>query len=329
MQSDFTVIVPVYNVADYLEQCVQSIQDAVVQQDEIILVCGDSVDGSNKCAVRLQEKYSNVKVIWQTGTGASNARNCGLRHANGEYILFVDGDDFLDANVLSQLLEQIRSGQHKFDMLFTDFYRYKQKIEQTVCIRQFGKEYICGAEKIIGKMTGRECFWNIWRCIYRREFLIQNKIEFWENAYAEDLDFTIRAFLKKPLACFVPIAYYHYRLGRTGSLMNCTPSKRVMSTLTVIAYDINILKASNEIWKQKLIDVLQYEYILNIALIHELPQEQKKQALGIIKPEVLRPTCDGLVRVMSIMLRLFGVRMMAAVLSQIKRLKRWKEGRTL
>ncbi|WP_373166662.1 glycosyltransferase family 2 protein [Agathobaculum sp. Marseille-P7918] len=329
MQSDFTVIVPVYNVADYLEQCVQSIQDAVVQKDEIILVCGDSGDGSDECAARLQEKYSNVKIIRQTGTGASNARNCGLRHANGEYILFVDGDDFVDANVLSRLLDQIRSGQHKFDMLFTDFYRYKRMIEQTVSIRQFGEDYISGTEKIIGKLTGRECFWNIWRCIYRREFLVQNKIEFWENAYAEDLDFTIRAFLKKPFACFVPTAYYHYRLGRIGSLMNCTPSKRVLSTLTVIAYDINLLKASDEIWKQKLIDALQYEYILNLALIHELPHGQQKKALEIIKLEVLSPTCDGLVRAMSIMLRLFGVRITAAVLSQIKRLKRRKEGRTL
>ena len=329
MQPCFSIIIPVYNVATYLEQCVHSILKAVMPIDEIILVCGNSSDRSNELSRSLEEKYENVHVIMQNGEGPSNARNCGLKRAKGEFILFSDGDDYIDSFALHKLLSDIRSGKCDFDILITDFYRYYQRIEKAVLIQQFDKWDLSGLDQIMASLHHRECFWNIWRYIYRRAFLLQNNIWFWENAYAEDLDFTINVFTKDPMTCYVPTAYYYYRIGREGSLMNCTPVKRVISTLAVIEKDIRLLKETKASWKQKMISQLQFEYILNLALICELPKERQEQVARVVRVDILNPTYDPTVKTIEIILRVMGVRMTAYFLSILKRFKRKREGRVL
>lgn len=326
---DFSIIIPVYNVGKYIEECINSIISAIRENDEIILVCGNSSDNSNKLSMQYSEIYENIKVITQSGKGQSNARNDGLKLAKGKYVLFFDGDDFVDSVVLCKFLDEIRSEKHSSDILITDFYDYKQAIELTVLKQQLGYKPIQELENIIDMLSPRVCFWNIWRYIYRRDFLINNKILFWEDAYAEDLDFTIQVFLNQPKILFIPIAYYHYRVGREGSLMNRTPVVRVLSTLIVLAYDIDLLQKCNAKWKQKLIDALQFEYVLNLALICEMPKLEQGKALKIVRKEVLKHSSDKLVRIMYCMIKIFGVRFVASILSQIKRIKRKKEGRSL
>lgn len=329
MHTDFSIIIPVYNVSKYLEECMNSILDALKESDEIILVCGNSTDDSKELAWQYGRKYKNVKVIEPSGEGPSNARNAGLKIAEGIYILFVDGDDFVDSTVLCKFLNEIRSGKYVADILITDFYAYKQALGMKVRRRQFGEQPIQGVGNIIDALSPRVCFWNIWRYVYRRDFLLNNKIQFWEDAYAEDLDFTIRIFLSQPEILFVPIAYYHYRMGREGSLMNRTPVTRVLSTLSVLAYDIDLLQTCNANYKQKLIDALQFEYILNLALICEISKSEQRQALAIVREEVLKNSGDQFVRIMHGMIRVSGVRFVANILSQLKRIKRKKEKRSL
>lgn len=329
MQPCFSIIIPVYNVAAYLEQCVHTISAAVMPKDEIILVCGNSSDNSNALSLILEEKYENVHVIMQTGRGPSNARNCGLKQAKGQFVLFSDGDDYIDSSVLQEVLQEIRSGRYNFDILITDFYRCNQSTGKNVLVQQIGKQNLSGLNQIVNALHDRDCFWNIWRYIYRRDFLLQNNIWFWENAYAEDLDFTIKVFMKNPMACYVPIAYYYYRLGRAGSLMNRTPVTRVTSTLTVIEKDIRLLKELDASWGKKVIEQLQFEYILNLALICELPKEWRERVTGLIRVDILSPTSDPAIKIIKFMLRIIGIRMTASLLSTIKRLKRKSEGRIL
>ena len=326
---DFSIIIPVYNVDKYIEECINSIISAIRENDEIILVCGNSSDNSNKLAIHYSKIYPNIKVIEQSGVGPSNARNDGLEISKGKYVLFLDGDDFVNSEVLCKLLDRIRDKKYISDIFITDFYEYKQAMDCIMLKQQFGYQQIQGLENIVNMLSPRVCFWNIWRYIYRRDFLINNKILFWEDAYAEDLDFTIQVFLNQPKILFIPIAYYHYRVGREGSLMNRTPVVRVLSTLTVLAYDIDLLQKCNAKWKEKLIDSLQFEYVLNLALICEMPKLEQRKALKIVRKEVLRHSSDKIVRIMYCMIKIFGVRFVASILSQIKRIKRKKEGRSL
>ena len=98
-----SIIVPVYNVAQYLERCIRSILGQSYPQIEIILVDDGSTDGSGEICDRWQKKYQEIVVIHQKNNGVSSARNAGLRRATGMYVGFVDPDDYIDENMYRSL----------------------------------------------------------------------------------------------------------------------------------------------------------------------------------------------------------------------------------
>ena len=102
-----TVIIPAYNVENLLEKCVESVamQDYPKDLLEIIVVDDGSTDGTLLVAEKLAKKYSNVKVIHKENGGSSSARNVGIEAATGEYLGFVDSDDFVDKHMYSTLIE--------------------------------------------------------------------------------------------------------------------------------------------------------------------------------------------------------------------------------
>ena len=102
-----SVIVPVYNIMEYLPRCVQSIRSQTYERLEIILVDDGSTDGTGALCDRLAERDSRIKVFHKENGGSSSARNLGLEKAGGEYIGFVDSDDYIDATMYEALLESI------------------------------------------------------------------------------------------------------------------------------------------------------------------------------------------------------------------------------
>lgn len=101
----FSVIVPVYNVQQYLEQCIESVLRQSYTNYEIILVDDGSTDGSTEICDRYVTNYPFVKVIHQENGGISAARNTGLDCATGKYVLFLDSDDFISSNALQSFYE--------------------------------------------------------------------------------------------------------------------------------------------------------------------------------------------------------------------------------
>ena len=101
-----SVIVPVYNVESYLEKCIDSIIHQTYKNLEIILVDDGSTDNSGKICDVYKEKDSRIKVIHKQNRGLSSARNCGLEIAKGEYIGFVDGDDYIAEDMYALLKDR-------------------------------------------------------------------------------------------------------------------------------------------------------------------------------------------------------------------------------
>ena len=103
-----SIIVPVYQVEEYLETCIKSMLDCNGFSYEIILVLKSSCDRSEAIAKKLKEEHRDIiRIIGQDKEGLSNARNVGLRCAKGKYVVFLDSDDYIDANVFSELLIQL------------------------------------------------------------------------------------------------------------------------------------------------------------------------------------------------------------------------------
>ena len=143
-----SVIVPVYNVEDYLEKCLTSIVEQNFQDYEIIIVNDGTTDNSEKIIENFIEKYSE-KIIYikQENKGLGGARNTGICHAKGEYLMFVDSDDYIAPNMLQVAYDKILS--ERADLLIFDFYLVSESYEVLNC-KYSGMEF---ATEMIGRAS--------------------------------------------------------------------------------------------------------------------------------------------------------------------------------
>lgn len=107
-QAEISVIIPVYNVENYLERCINSVLDQSFEDFEVILVDDGSTDSSGKICDAFSEKSQKVKTLHMKNRGVSSARNRGIECSNGNYIIFVDSDDYIDQNMLSELYREVQ-----------------------------------------------------------------------------------------------------------------------------------------------------------------------------------------------------------------------------
>ena len=135
-----SIIIPVYNVEPYLEKCLSSVLACDLSSCEIILSLGESADRSNDICLNYKRKYSFIQSLYQDGTGLSNARNCGMSAAEGEYLLFLDSDDYVDSLCLNTLIAQLRERTLSADIIVTDFYRMDRRTGHFTSIFQIGED---------------------------------------------------------------------------------------------------------------------------------------------------------------------------------------------
>jgi len=214
-------IIPVYNVEKYLRQCVDSILAQTMDDYEIILVDDGSPDNCPAICDEYKEKYPEVvKVIHKTNGGLASARNAGLEIAQGDYIFFVDSDDYLESDGIEKIL--CCAVENKVDVLHNSFYCFNENTKEKTTSRiKFDNNRIYSHKE----MEDEICLSNkkrfviyVWRNLYRREFLMSNNIRFEEKLrMIEDAPFDTLAFTKAERFMVVDIPIYCYRL-RADSL---------------------------------------------------------------------------------------------------------------
>ena len=127
-----TVIVPVYKVEQYLKRCVDSILKQTVEKIEVILVDDGSPDTCPVICDEIAKKDDRVRVVHKKNGGLASARNAGLTIAKGEYIVFVDSDDWIEPNMLEELLEKANNGNY-------DFIRFRRCLFKSYSLCSFPK----------------------------------------------------------------------------------------------------------------------------------------------------------------------------------------------
>lgn len=237
-----SIIIPAYNVEPYIGQCLESCLDQDLDEDdyEIIVINDGSIDKTQEIAERYVSLNRNVILITQENKGQGEARNEGLKIAKGDYIWFVDSDDWIEKDCLNK----IRSILQKESLEALKINSYLSEDGQLTKCKSIlyydetisGKDFILFSGFIIP----------VWYTIYRKDFLIQHGLRF-TDIYHEDLEFTPRAYYYlKSLRCINCFFYYHRKAP--GSIMQ-TPS--VKRSLNLIDASVSLWSFINEIGERR------------------------------------------------------------------------------
>ncbi|KYM45235.1 glycosyltransferase [Fusobacterium necrophorum] len=218
---DLSIIIPIYNVESYLRECLESVY-AVNLLKEVILVNDGSTDHSLQIAEEFAKKYSEETILISqehTGVSASEARNTGLKEARGEYVYFMDSDDFLDSKAFESFFYKILGTD--LDILHGNVFLYYEKenrFEKEIIPVKTG---IRTGKEFLYQMYEEKCYREVvWLNIYRRKFLLEEKLYFVEKLLYEDTLFSFFAFWKAKKIGYEEEYFYYYRLHRKGSIMS-------------------------------------------------------------------------------------------------------------
>ncbi len=212
-----SIIVPIYNVEGYLEECLGSVCVVTPFSKEIFLIDDGSTDGSVAIIARFLQKFSDeVQVITQTNAGLSAARNRALNEAKGEFVVFVDSDDSIHMHALVNAVQ--RAKKQRLQVLVTPYYQKRNDnstaISQSVCLVEpnLGKQ-------LFEELLYRRCYTSaVWCYVWQRAFLNQHHLRFTSGQLHEDLLFTFKALLLAQRAGSGIEPFYIYRVQRVGAI---------------------------------------------------------------------------------------------------------------
>jgi glycosyltransferase involved in cell wall biosynthesis len=215
-----SIIIPVYNAENYLEECINSVYNQDVVNLEVICINDGSTDNSLAVLNKVKNKFNDLIIINQNNRGLAAARNCGLQVASGDYVYFLDNDDFLYPDVLKKMLEIVET--KKLDICFFN-------------VLKDGKSfYFHMKHQLIDVYTGKEMYKvnyelnhffppsAVWTMLFDNSFLRYNNLKFKEGLEHEDEEFTPRAYYHANRVSCLDIPIQFHRVLREGSITEST-----------------------------------------------------------------------------------------------------------
>lgn len=269
-----SIIVPVYGVEKYIDKCLNSLVKQSLKEIEIIVVNDGTKDNSQKIIDKYVKKYPDkIKSYIKENGGQGSARNYGLKKTTGEYIGYVDSDDFVEKDMYKKLYNKAK--ENNYDIVVCGNYNVSEDY-QNKNIDAFINNYNTDLENIFfGKMA-------VWNKIYKRDILIKNKLEFKEKVWYEDLAFTLKAIMNSNIFAFIDEPLYDY-LIREGSTMNNSNVKRNLEILEAFDDILSYIKHNKKEEYFDKIEFLAIDHIYISAIVRIL----KANADNKIKKETV------------------------------------------
>lgn len=237
----FSIILPIYNVEKYLKECVDSILKQTFRDYEIILVDDGSTDGSPELCDKLAETYDFIRVIHKANGGAADSRNVGLKSAIGDYILFIDSDDFI---LSEHFLEDVNNSfSENVDMVL---YKYSKFFDDTKNLAECNFSYESAklkenyADKIYELVKADAFFGMAWIRAIRKDIILDNQIFFETGLTGEDMDWNYELMLNVSNIELLDNIYIAYR-QRSGSVTASYKIKNLEDFIHIV-----------EVWSEKL-----------------------------------------------------------------------------
>lgn len=226
-----SVLVPVYNVEQYLERCVRSIenQDIAKEDYEILLINDGSKDNSLSVANLLAEEFSNIRVFSKANEGLSATRNFGIDHAQGKYIMHVDSDDYLIENTIGKIIKI--ADENQLELCFFNAKNTQGAIQKK---QPFSNSKVYSGEYALlhGMLVG-----SVWKNIYSHDFLKKAGLRFFGNIAHQDVEYNYRLYPLVKRMMFTDVCLYVYNtesesITRTNDIYK--KEKNIKDDLTVI-----------------------------------------------------------------------------------------------
>lgn len=231
----YSFIIPIYNIENYIEECVHSVLKQTFDDFEVILVNDGSTDRSLEKCKRLQSEDKRVRVVNKTNGGLSSARNAGLEVSQGEYIIYVDGDDWISPDML-ELAESFQSSNGIVDILCFDLLKAypDRNILQDYKMREGvykGVDFFLNSNFLVVAVSK----------VFRRGFLQEQGLKFLVGRLHEDMSYTVPLCIKAGRIGYVGSPVYFYRQNRAGSIMSKIRQKNVNDFTHALCFDCNYL----------------------------------------------------------------------------------------
>lgn len=283
-----SIIVPVYNAEKYLAPALDSVLDQSFTDIEVVCINDGSTDGSGEILERYQKKDNRVKVIKQKNNGGSAARNAGIKHSTGSYIMFLDSDDIYARGIIASAYD--RAIETDADIVFYNFARFVGRPTNLARIDRTTPQV---QRDVYTKENNRKRYFNdfailTWNKLIRKSLLTDNKVYFDTSlSHDHDVDFSIRLMLAADTISYVDKTGYYYRLDNAQSLTSTkykdpTNVLRILITLnSLIKTEYTELKQSFDNYVVDMIvgaiDRQQYhrashEEVFNFAVRTAIPQ---------------------------------------------------------
>lgn len=237
-----SVIIPVYNVENYLRECLDSVVNQTLREIELICVDDGSTDGSGAVCEEYAARDARVQVIHKENGGQSSARNCGMDHACGEYVYFLDSDDYIDTDALERLYDLAEEKQLELIVFNRSVFFENAEMEKShatldykIDYQNMPKEGISGCELFHIMLSQFYCC-----CVplqfYRRELLQRSGVRFFDGIIHEDELFTPLILVEARRALCINNKYYHRRVRQASTMTLSTNENHYNGYFIAAAY---------------------------------------------------------------------------------------------
>ena len=237
----FSIIVPVYNVEQYLKDCIESILKQSFSNYEILLINDGSTDRSGLICDEYALSEPKIISFHKENGGLSDARNYGIKRAKGEYFVFIDSDDYIETDALDKFNKQLLESNNPdvlithIQKIFIDSNIVKQTDEglSLDLINNYSKNEII---KLM--FTKSNSLWPAVRYIVKRTIIENNSLKFALGYLHEDIDWTSKLFLNAETYTGLDYYWYNHRIGRQDSITTNKSAKRTLDIIKLVSNNI-------------------------------------------------------------------------------------------
>lgn len=273
MKIKVSVIIPVYNTEDYLKECIESLVNQTLREIEILIVNDGSTDSSLEIMKEFKKKYPNIiKIFDKVNGGQASARNYALPFAQGEYLGFVDSDDWVDSTMYEEMYE--KAEKEDADIVICDMVDHFP--DRTVCYpsSRFENKF---------KVTPSAC-----NKLFKRS-LVKEDV-FPVGLWYEDFEFTTMQLMKTDCISVIHKGLYHCHCREVSTMYN-NNSEKNQDILVVLEHLVEYVEKNG--WYEKYKNVLEYLYIDHVLItsinrVQKQTNEKKKIVINNLRKEVLK-----------------------------------------